>query len=80
MKYKQKPIQIEALWFNGRNLKEVLEFCSDAYVDRFDRLHIHTQVGHINVQSKDFIVRDLQGEFHAIDPVTFARSFEKVKQ
>ncbi|MGG5371716.1 hypothetical protein [Enterococcus sp. AZ196] len=72
MKYKQKPIQVEALWFNGRNLKEVLEFCSDAYVDRFDRLHIH-------VQSKDFIVKDVQGEFHAIDPMTFARTFEKVK-
>jgi len=91
MKYKKKPIIIDAVQFNGLNLEEIKEFVGDKLV--YDIIDIAWQVGkgrpHIlmkiktlegdmNVSEKDYIISGINGEFYPCKPDIFYKTYEEV--
>lgn len=85
-RFRKKPVEIEAVQFDGSNFGEVHMLCEKFYAvdpeDRgddpeivaevFDRLH-STWVG---VKVGQWIIRGIQGEFYPCDPDVFAATYE----
>ena len=91
MKYKKKPIIIDAVQFNGLNLEEIKEFVGDKLVyDIIDTawqvgkgrphilMKIKTLEGDMNVSEKDYIISGINGEFYPCKPDIFYRTYEEV--
>jgi hypothetical protein len=79
--FRQKPIEIEAVQFTGKNHKECLEFCPKAYeFAASDRcLGIHTVDGVIVVPTGNWIIKGITGEFCSCDDDFFKLTYEQVK-
>lgn len=81
MKYRKKPVVIEAIVWNGVNVKEV-----DAFVDTEElsssggSLFIHTLEGKMKVSVGDYIIKGVQGEFYPCKPDIFEATYEKVTE
>ncbi|WP_369350559.1 hypothetical protein AB6M97_08780 [Streptococcus hillyeri] len=76
MKYRKKPVVIEAVRFIGSNYEEIREFigkntlCSDLSIV------IPTLEGEIVAQKGDYIIKGVQGEFYPCKPDIFAETYE----
>ena len=78
-RYKTKPCEIEAIQWNGRNEKEVLEFVKNKHYISFDGdLFLITLEGEMKASIGDFIIRGLRGEFYPCKPDVFAKKYELV--
>jgi hypothetical protein len=91
MRYRKKPVVIEAVQFNGTDYERVLELTGGDYFEMvdpedrvddpsivaqvFDRLH-STWVG---VHVDDWIIKGVQGEFYPCKPDIFDATYEPVK-
>ena len=92
MKFRKKPVVVEALRFDGSNEDEVRAFTGNmcfrgrgqipAYDDPditaevWDKLH-STWVG---VKNGQWIIRGVQGEFYPCDPDVFGVTYEPVDE
>lgn len=85
MKFRKKPIVIEAVQFTGSNLFECLRFMkmSEAVVNNLE-LHatdspiIHTLEGEMSTSVGDWIIRGIKGEFYPCKPDIFAATYDAV--
>ena len=90
MKYKKKPIIIDAIQFNGLNLEEIKEFVGDKLVyDIIDTawqvgkgrphilMKIKTLEGDMNVSEMDYIIKGVNGEFYPCKPDIFNKTYEE---
>jgi hypothetical protein len=87
MKFRKKPVVIEAVQWDGENQAKIVLFCSDAY---FEPLHdgglalvIGTlEDGKDEVIAKhvasigDWIIKGVQGEFYPCKPDIFAATYD----
>lgn len=95
MRYRKKPIVIEAIQWNENNLKEVMEFigsefkydentsyCTNKFVyDKYTKeLLIHTLEGTMKVSNGDYIIKGVKGEFYPCKPDIFEATYEKVEE
>jgi hypothetical protein len=88
MKYRKKPIVIEAIQFNGKNFSEISEFSSGkakqiiAYEGNTpietDFININTLEGVMTAIKGDFIIKGIQGEFYPCKPDIFEQTYEKI--
>ena len=89
MKYKKKPIIIDAIQFNGLNLEEIKEFVGDKLVyDIIDTawqvgkgrphilMKIKTLEGDMNVSEMDYIIKGVEGEFYPCKSNIFEKTYE----
>ena len=89
MKYKKKPIIIDAIQFNELNLEEIKEFVGDKLVyDIIDTawqvgkgrphilMKIKTLEGDMNVSEMDYIIKGVNGEFYPCKPDIFDKTYE----
>lgn len=83
MKYRKKPVEIEAKQFTGQNYNEIL-----AWLDEHETpgdfladgtMLIDTLEGHMIAQPGDYIIRGVAGEFYPCKPHVFEKSYEAVK-
>lgn len=74
-------MEVEALLFNGNNHGEVEAFMTGAYAGDTpnNKIFIHTPAGIMFVDSGDYIVKDIRGEFTACKPDIFEAIYEKVE-
>ena len=90
MKYRKKPIVIEAMEWNGSNLNEVMAFCAgDATYELMAKgnseLVISTLEDGGNREAKhvasrgDWIIRGVQGEYYPCKPDIFNATYERVE-
>lgn len=81
MKFRKKPVVIEAVQFTGRNDAECLAFCPDAYdpPERGPSLLIKTLAGEMRADVGDWIIRGVKGEFYPCKPDIFAATYEPVE-
>ncbi len=81
MKYRKKPVVIEAIQFTGRNDAECLAFCPIARdpVDRKANLIIPTLEGEMLVSVGDWIIRGVKGEFYPCKPDIFEATYEEAQ-
>lgn len=87
MKYRKKPVVIEAVRFDGNNRREVLSFI---YPDMSEDglrgaeamalpVVIGTLEGDMTVNPGDFVIRGVAGEFYPCKPNIFAATYEPVE-
>jgi len=91
MKYRKKPVVIEAIIWTGANLREIIDFTGlhksaakwtwEEYVKIVERegLKIFTLEGPMVASVGDYIIRGVKGEFYACRPDIFAMTYESVE-
>ncbi len=74
MRYRKKPVMVEAVQWDGMNLDEIKEFVGDS----LDEAHmtIHTLEGDHHTSVGDYIIKGVHGEFYPCKPDIFAKTYE----
>ena len=89
MKYRKKPVIIEAVQWNGINLTELKEFVGDSLkYEYYDAAYeagvappvidvtIHTLEGDMKAEKGDYIIKGVKGEFYPCKPDIFEQTYE----
>lgn len=84
MKYRKKPVVIEAVQWSGNNLNEILDFMKDKQPNYYEDdeqklLTIQTLEGNMIASYGDYIIKGVQGEFYPCKPDIFKQTYEVVK-
>ncbi len=77
-RFRNKPVEIEAVQWNGKNVNEVRAFMQQPgkVVDR--KLRIQTLEGSLYASEGDWIVKDSHGECWPVRDDIFAENFESM--
>ncbi len=91
MRYKTKPVEIEAIQWTGLNLEEIKQFAGESLeYDILDTawevgkgrpyiyMRIHTLEGIMNASEGDYIIKGLRGEFYPCKPDVFEKKYEVI--
>lgn len=89
MKYRKKPVTIEAIQWNGNNYA-LIEKWSQGSVSLYDHsrrllnsefpiLDIETLEGNMAAYINDWIIKGVKGEFYPCKPDIFEATYEKVE-
>ena len=91
MKYRKKPVVIEAIQWTGLNLEEIKEFVGESLIyDIIDtawqsgkgaphvNMKIKTLEGDMEVSKDDFIIKGVNGEFYPCKTDIFEKTYEAV--
>ena len=84
MKFKKKPVEIEAIMFNGWNWAECYQFMSDktlvfpSVLKQIDKIEIKTLEGTMTASIGDWIIKGVNGEFYPCKPDVFEKTYELV--
>lgn len=84
MKYRKKPVVIEAIQLTEDTIEEILNFTSNkARIDIIgcDMVLVipNSKREHI-ADFDDYIIKNAKGEFCVCDPDTFEQTYEKVEE
>lgn len=92
MKYRKKPVIIEAVQWNGINLTELKEFVGDSLkYEYYDAAYkagvappvidvtIHTLEGDMKAEKGDYIIKGVKGEFYPCKPDIFEQTYELLR-
>lgn len=82
MKYRKKPVVIEAIQWNGTNKVEIQQFMGQ-YLDENtikSTLTIPTLEGNHIASCGDYIIKGVRGEFYPCKPDIFWKTYEEVKE
>ena len=81
MKYRKKPVVIEAVQYTGKNSADIHEFAGDCVREPVGEKHliIHTLEGDHECSLGDFIIKGVAGEFYPCKPDIFEQTYEKVE-
>lgn len=78
MKYRKKPVVVEAVQWNGNNHKEVIDFAENKiWFDALGNIWIATLEGDMVAKKGDYIIKGVQGEYYPCKPDIFAETYEK---
>lgn len=85
MKYRKKPVVIEAVQWSGNNLNEILDFMKDKQPNYYEDdekklLTIQTLEGNMIASIGDYIIKGVQGEFYPCKPDIFEQTYEVVEE
>lgn len=85
MKYRKKPVVIEAVQWTGDNQKEIEAFCGAGVM--FGTIYepdpvcvacIPTLEGKMYARPGDYIIKGVNGECYPCKPDVFAKTYERV--
>lgn len=79
MKYRKKPVVIEAIQWNGLNWDELVEFGCQCAQDQDDKILIPTLEGILYANVGDYIIKGVAGEFYPCKPSIFEATYEKTE-
>jgi hypothetical protein len=91
MRFRKKPVVIEAVKWTGENLREVIDFTGlhhsankwtweeYAEVVRKDGLKIFTMEGSLMASIGDWIIKGVKGEFYPCKPDIFEATYESAE-
>lgn len=92
MKYRKKPVVIEAIQWNEDNLQEVMEFIGSEFKYKSNAsyttikftyingvLTIRTLEGDMKVSKGDYIIKGVKGEFYPCKPDIFQTTYEALE-
>lgn len=79
MKFRKKPVVIEAVQWTGENLFELIEWgLTGSYMGVPKELIISTLEGPHLARVGDWIIRGVNGEFYPCKPDIFEKTYEPV--
>lgn len=81
MKYRKKPVVVEARQLLEENLEEIETWCKGAIkgtlLPRHERIiHIQTLEGEMTARIGDFVIQGVKGEFYPCKPDIFLATYE----
>ena len=85
MKFKKKPVTVEAIQWKGDNVGEILEFTSHNDIRLTNHEHngvvesdlfINTLEGTMHASEGDWIIRGVHGEYYPCKPDIFVETYE----
>ena len=76
MKFRKKPVVIEAIQWKGDNIVEI----RDNKIPAKQTLIIRTLEGDMTAQKGDWIIKGVKGEFYPCKPKIFKMTYEKVEE
>jgi len=77
MKYRKKPVEIDAIQWTGDNKLEIFDFCNMSYIND-QELRIQTLEGSMIASVGDYIIKGVMGEFYPCKPDIFEMTYEKI--
>jgi len=77
MKYRKKPVEIDAIRWTGDNKLEIFDFCNMSYIND-QELRIQTLEGSMIASVGDYIIKGVMGEFYPCKPDIFEMTYEKI--
>ena len=87
MKYRKKPVIIEAVQYTGKNEHEIMDFAGDNRVccvpmsmTLKPAITIDTLEGVMTANEGDFIIRGVKGEFYPCKPDIFTTTYDLVEE
>ena len=93
MKYRKKPVVVEAIQWNGLNLEEIKEFVGDSLIYNISdaawkvgkdaptvHIKIKTLEGTMIAQAGDYIIRGVNGEIYPCKADIFEKTYEVVTE
>lgn len=82
MKFRKKPVVIDAVQYTGRNKPEILEFTEGKAMISLDSsiISIPTLEGDMTAVQTDWIIQDVQGEFYPIKDDIFQQTYERLPE
>tara|TARA_R110000868_G_scaffold350691_4_gene611997 strand:- start:3576 stop:3848 length:273 start_codon:yes stop_codon:yes gene_type:complete len=84
MKYRKKPVEIEAVQWVSDNIEQVYEMLGDNLIintdeDKDEVKHfINTLEGKMEMSWGDYIIKGVKGEFYPCKPDIFELTYEKI--
>jgi hypothetical protein len=89
MKYKKKPVIIEAIQLlnNNSSIEECLKFIYNVFITDDDietvkndkHIRIQTLEGDMKASFGDYIIKGVNGEFYPCKPDIFEKTYESIK-
>lgn len=80
MKYRKKPVVVEAVQWNGNNHKEVIDFAENKiWFDALGNIWIATLEGDMVAKKGDYIIKGVQGEYYPCEPDIFEETYEELE-
>lgn len=91
MKYRKKPVVIEAVRWTGKNRGEIRFFCrrgvffssarqnTEGFTTEWSLL-IDSREGIMRAEIGDYIIKGVNGEFYPCKPDVFAKTYEAVEE
>jgi hypothetical protein len=80
MKYRKKPVVIEAVQWTGENTADIDTFTESNFVEvtrgGIKMLEIYTLEGVMKAHINDYIIKGIQGEFYPCKPKIFEETYE----
>ena len=86
MKYKKKPVVIEAVRLNGNKVSENTPWIEEAfkkakvYLDDHNIVKIETLEGVMTASDGDYIIQGINGELYPCKPDIFEKTYESCKK
>ena len=80
-KYRKKPIEIEAVKFDGtdESVEWLLPQLKSGEIGRgCNKLYIKTLEGVMEAKIGDYVIKGINGEFYPCKPAIFEKTYEKV--
>lgn len=84
MKFRKKPVVIEAIQFVGDNAEEIIAFvgqalpCGIGLSGKCEEIQIPTLEGTMKANLGDWIIKGIKGEFYPCKPDIFEKTHERV--
>lgn len=81
MKFRKKPVVIDAIRFNGNNYVDICEFVGNknmVVASELPHITIVTLEGNMIALPGDWIIRGVKGEFYPCKPDIFEATYESV--
>jgi len=75
-RFKKLPVTIEAIQYDGTNSTEIADFVGPAYIDNRRIPVISTLEGDMGVNSGDWVIKGVKGEFYPCKPNIFDSTYE----
>lgn len=82
MKFRKKPVVIEAVQFNGKNTADIHEFCGECAREPVGEnyMEIVTLEGVMKASAGDFIIKGINGGFYPCKEDIFRKTYEPVEE
>lgn len=77
MKYRKKPVVIDAVQWVGDNLDEIEGFVGENMLYDNEGINIYTLEGDMKATIGDYIIKGVKGEFYPCKPDIFNQTYEK---
>jgi hypothetical protein len=80
MKFRKKPVVIEAVQWTGYNQDQVKAFAASSFEETVTEIGIQTLEGFMRALPGDWIIKGVNGEFYPCKPDIFSKTYEPVEE